>query len=131
MQREQLLQQMCPQLNTIEVSFPETRKNAYPKTSSTTLPEVDGAQQWGGFGAPRSSLYSCSAVIITKSETPAPHMATGSITRVPGLPGWTEHLNIACRTITYERENNKRKGASKLEIEGSGRNIPPFLGMAG
>jgi hypothetical protein len=35
-QCEQLLRQMCPQLNMVQVSFPEWRKNTYPKTSSGT-----------------------------------------------------------------------------------------------
>lgn len=31
------------------------------------------------------------------------------IPRVPGLPKFTEYLNIACRIVTYESKDNKRK----------------------
>lgn len=58
-------------------------------------------------------------------------MVIGFIIRVFGLFGWIEYLNIVCRIIIYERENNKRKGVSKFEIEGFGRNIFLFLGMVG
>lgn len=47
------------------------------------------------------------SVLTIAEGTPlsSPHSAIGS-----GLPVFTEHLNIAYRTVTDERENIKRKG---------------------
>lgn len=49
------------------------------------------------------------------------------ITRAPGLPEFTEHLNIAYRTVTYERENIKRKGEPvTLRLKAPEGTLHPF-----
>lgn len=101
---------MCPQLNMAKFHFQSQERTPIPNILYHFISGEGGHDQRAGSGTLVGRLHSLLDVIIVKSTTlPDPHPDTDSNHRAPGPSGFTRHLNMAHRTVTYERDNNKRK----------------------
>ena len=101
---------MCPQLNTAKFHFQSQERTPIPNILYDFISGGGGHDQRAGSGTSVGTLHSLLDVIIVKSTTlPDPHPDTDSNHRGPWALWFTGHLNMAHRTVTYERDNNKRK----------------------
>lgn len=118
---------MCPQLNTAKFHFQSQERTPIPNILYNFISGGGGHDQRAGSGTPMGRLHSLLNVIIVKSTMlPDSHPELTLLTGVPGPSGFTGRLNMAHRTVTYERDKNKRKRANGLDIEGhSARDFHP------